>query len=567
MNNKTTTKYAVYCRKSSEAEDRQVLSIPSQEKELNDVAKKNGLKIVKIYREEMSAHHPGRKYFNEMISELQKGTFSGILVWHANRLSRNAVDAGALIYAMDIGSLVNIKTTHGDFYNTPDNKFILGLEFGISKKDSDEKSVSVKRGLKAKAEVGWLPNGSPLGYINVGDQKGFKEMANDPDRFDAIRKTWDLMLAGNYTVKKIRHVLNEDLGFRTRQSKRQGGKKISMSMLYKIFSDPFYYGYFEYPKHSGNWYQGKHQPMVTEEEFNKVRVILGNKLKPAPHTKIFAYTGLMRCGHCKAQITAEEKYKHQKNGKVHHYIYYRCTKKKDLKCIEKYIEIKELEKQIDELLSQVEIDEDFKNWAIKYLKVLHKKEMNSIQTSISSKQKNYKSVLKKLDGLIQLKISGEDMLSDEEYRDQKTKLAKEKIELEEQMCGEGYNFDSVLEMSEKTFNFAQHARYWFENGNLQTKRDILSSLGSNLLIKDQKLTLDLHKPFLTLKNSLPAVIIENRRLEPVKNGSNKRQTSTFHAGFPSLLAWVDSFRNYDWRKALPCPDVTIKYVKYLLSLI
>src|SRR3989344_564512 len=288
------TKYAIYCRKSSVAEDRQILSIPSQEKELNDLAKRSGLTVTKIYREEMSAHHPGRKYFNEMVSELQKGTFNGVLVWHANRLSRNPVDAGAIIYAIDTNILVNIKTPHRDFFNTPDDKFMLNLEFGMSKKDSDEKGVNVRRGLKTKAEAGWLPGVAPLGYINVGSDKGYKEVSDDPDRFITIRKAWDLMLTGNYTVKKIRHILNEELGFRTRQFKRQGGKKISMSMLYKIFSDPFYYGYFEYPKNNGGWHHGKHEPMVSQEEFNKVQAIIGKKLKPAPHTKIFAYTGLLR---------------------------------------------------------------------------------------------------------------------------------------------------------------------------------------------------------------------------------------------------------------------------------
>ena len=540
-NNPTTTRYAVYCRKSSEAEDRQALSIPAQKDELQKIITRDGLNIYKEYEEARSAKIPdNRLEFERMIEDIKSGKAGKILTWNINRISRNATDTGKIIQLIDDGLLLEVVTPTQVFKDTPNDKFLLTLFCSQAKLENDNKGVDVKRGLRAKAEAGWLPGVAPLGYINVGSDKGYKEVSSDPERFQIIRKAWDLMLTGNSTVKKIRQILNEELGFRTRQFKRQGGKKISLSMLYKIFSDSFYYGYFEYPKRSGNWHQGKHKPMIMEDEFNKVQITLGNKLKIATHTKVFAYTGLMKCGNCGGQITAEEKFKYQKNGKTHHYIYYRCTKKKEVACAEKYVEIKELEKQINELLSQIEIDEDFKNWAIKYLKVLHKKEINSVQSSISAKQRNYKSVLKKLDGLIQLKISGDDMLSDEEYRDQKMRLSKEKADLEELMRGEGYSFDSVLEMSEKTFNFARQARYWFEKGDLQDKREILSSLGSNLLIKDQKLTIDLHKPFLTLKNSLPTIRIENSRLEPVESGSVKRKTSAFDVGIPTLLRGQDS---------------------------
>src|SRR3989304_842315 len=80
------------------------------------------------------------------------------------------------------------------------------------------------------------------------------------------------------------------------------------SQIYRVFTDPFYYGYFQYPEGSGIWHKGKHKPMVEKEEFDRVQMILGRKGSPRPRTHEFAYTGAIRCGECQAMVTAEEKW-------------------------------------------------------------------------------------------------------------------------------------------------------------------------------------------------------------------------------------------------------------------
>jgi len=542
-NNEQKLKYIPYHRKSSEAEDRQALSIPGQKEETDSIIIREKLDIYNEYSEAKSAKKLGRPFFNQMVNDIETGKANAILAWHANRLSRNPIDSAKIISLMDDGKLIEVKTPTYTFRDIPMDKFWLAFQFSQAKLENDNKGVDVKRTLYRKADEGWLPGVAPIGYINIGSEKGFKTIAKDPDRFELLRMAWNLLLSGN-SVRKIREILNNDYGFRTRQFKKQGNKPISMSMLYKMFSDPFYYCYFEYPKGSGNWHHGQHEQMVSEDEFKKAQIILGNKLKAAPKTKIFAYTGLMRCGHDGGQITAEEKFKKQKNGNIHHYIYYRCTKKKDFNCPEKYVEVKELEKQISALLSQVEIDGDFKDWAIRQLNEIHKKEINSVQSSIATTQKNYDLVLRKLDNLTQLKISPNNsdssLLSDNEYKEQKNKLIKEKEIFEGAMRSNGNNFNQVLEMSEKAFDFALHAHYWFENGDLDAKRNILSSLGSNLIIKDQKLSIDLQKPFFLIKNYNLTTKSNNGRLEPLKTRINKRKTSVFDAGVPTLLRGQDS---------------------------
>src|SRR3989344_8199702 len=195
INTVTTIKYFMYCRKSSEDnKERQMQSIESQEKELNRVAKEQNLRIVEIFREEKSAHVRGRHIFGEMMDRIEKGEANAILTWHGNRLARNAFDGGWIITAMDEGTVKEVKTVTKTYYNESDDKFFLQLEFGIAKKDSDDKSKVVKRGLTTKCERGSMPGVAPAGYLNTPELAGgSRYIKKDLERFDLIKKAWELM--------------------------------------------------------------------------------------------------------------------------------------------------------------------------------------------------------------------------------------------------------------------------------------------------------------------------------------------------------------------------------------
>ena len=171
------------------------------------------------------------------------------------------------------------------------NQFILDLR------------KNVKRGLKTKAENGWIPYLAPMGYLNDRSRgKGNVVVVEDPDRFKIIRRMWDLLLTESYTAPRILGLANDKWGLRTVH-----GKPISRSAIYRIFTNPFYYGQFEYPHGTGKWYQGNHKPMITVKEYDKVQMLLGRAGRPRPVKHNFAYTGQIRCGECSAMITAEQK--------------------------------------------------------------------------------------------------------------------------------------------------------------------------------------------------------------------------------------------------------------------
>ena len=147
-------KYCLYARKSTESEERQVLSIDSQIKEMLQLAEKEGLLVADIKRESHSAKETGqRPIFNELIEDLQLGKFNGILTWAPDRISRNAGDLGKVVDLMDSGVLKEIRTYGQKFSNNPNEKFLLMILGSQAKLENDNRGINVKRGLRTRVET------------------------------------------------------------------------------------------------------------------------------------------------------------------------------------------------------------------------------------------------------------------------------------------------------------------------------------------------------------------------------------------------------------------------------
>ncbi len=559
-------KYFLYARKSSESEDRQILSIDSQVKELKLLAKKLGIEIIHIFTESMSAKSPGRPIFTQMMERIYGGEAGGIICWKLDRLARNPVDGGSIIWAIK-QSNIEIVTPSQIYNQAGENSFMMYVEFGMAQKFVDDLSKNVKRGLKEKAEKGWLPSGAKPGYKNDKyAEKGNKTILKDSIRFPLIRKAWEIMLTGQYSPPYILNKLNNEWGYRTPKHKRIGGKPMARSMIYKIFTDPFYFGEFEYPLGSGIWHKGKHEPVITRDEFDRTQMLLGKKGKMRLVKHDFDFIGLMTCGSCGASVTAEEKWQiicsnckfkfhkgkntenckkchmliaDMKNPKILHYIFYHCTKRKDPNCSQKGIEIKNLEKQIDQLLSQIQISERFKNWALKYLNELNDKEVDDRNSVMDSLQAAHKDITQRIDNLVKLKIAPQNsdgsLLSDDEYREQKETLLHEKRKLDDNLKNTNNRIESWLELSEKTFEFACYAKHWFAEGDSETKREIFSSLGQNLILKDKIVRVELEKPLKWIEEIRTEIPTISQMLEPKEKIDVSIQVETLWYQNPYLL--------------------------------
>ncbi len=345
-------RYCLYARKSSEAEDRQALSVESQVKEMLDLAKKENLDVVEIKREAHSSKEVGRRpIFNQMLEEIRQGKYNAILTWAPDRLSRNAGDLGAVVDLIDKKQLSEIRTYSQRFTNNPNEKFLLMILGSQAKLENDNRAVNVKRGLRTRCEMGYRPSVAPTGYLNEMRLDKKCQVRIDPKRAPVIKRVFEKIGNEQWSGRKIYRWLL-DTGFKTKN-----GKNMTLSNVYLLLRNTFYYGEFEFPVGSGNWYQGKHEPIITKELFDKVQINISEHFIPKTESKEFAFTKLIKCGFCGSGITADEKFKKLKDGGANRHVYYLCTKAKSVDCKNSPINEQNLVEELIGLVDRVDLDE------------------------------------------------------------------------------------------------------------------------------------------------------------------------------------------------------------------
>jgi DNA invertase Pin-like site-specific DNA recombinase len=417
-------RYCLYARKSTESEERQILSIDSQIKEMLQLGERESLEIVEIKRESHSAKETGqRPIFNEIVEEIKQGKFNGILTWAPDRISRNAGDLGKIVDLMDSGALKEIRTYGQRFTDSPNEKFLLMILGSQAKLENDNRGINVKRGLRARCEMGLWPTVAPLGYLNQRHMDKKCQLIQDPQRASVIKKIFEKVAYEHYSGRKIYHWLRFELNFYTR-----GNKPLTLGGVYRVLENPFYYGVFEYPVKSGNWYTGKHEPIITQEIFEKAQAWL-KRDKIVRENKEFAFTKLFTCGYCGSGISAEEKYKQLKDGTHARYIYYSCSRARDRHCKNKYIREEELITELLKIIDQMNINE------------------------LGMRQK----------------------LEDE--------IARFNI-FQRSVMGEKHKIQNT-----KDTDIRNYAKYLLKEGSTSEKRELLGNLRSRIIYKDKKLEL------------------------------------------------------------------------------
>ena len=545
----TPLRYFIYCRKSTESEDRQIASIPDQLRVLSELATREGLTIVgKPYAESGSAHVLGRPKFNEMLSRIQKGDANGILVWHQNRLARNPMDGSTIIYLFDQGFIKQIKTPNTTFENNADNKATLGHGFVDSKKYSDELSEVVRRGLYSKVnERHEWPGVAKPGYSNVMDPiYRTSKIEVDKERFPLLQKAFDMIRTGVYTPLQALDYLNNDLGYRTRRTRKKGNLPMPKATWYRILTDPFYYGLII---HTQGTVMGTHEPMMTKSQFDELQMRLCRFGKVRRSNLEFPYKEVLRCGECGGVITAQDKLQvrcktcktkyHKKKSdnlercvackrkftspddyQILHYVYYGCTKKKTPGCSQGHVRLEEIEQTIDQELAKFEIRPEFRDWAIKYLNEVSKNETDTHKVALTNLHKQYSEMDTKINSLVNLYIApinaDKSVMSDEEFKAKKTELVTEKASLMDRLNKADEEKNRWIELTEKTFDFACYARYWFAKGDAKAKTEILHTLGENLTLKDGKLWINRANQFFIIEKGKREVEEIVSKLEPEK---------------------------------------------------
>jgi len=461
-----------------------VLSIDSQLKELlGKFGSDPSVEVADIYKEAFSAKAPGRTIFDEMIQRIEKGHAEGIIAWHPDRLARNSVDGGRVIHLLDRNRLKDLKFATSSFENNPQGKFMLQIIFGYSKYYVDSLSENVKRGIRAKLERGWLPNKPPTGYKN--NLEGHTIIA-DPEAFPVMKKLFEKALTGAYTVHELERMLREQWGFRTPKRAKSGGRPLSRGCLYNVLGNPFFAGYIRW---NGQLYPGKHQPMITWREFERLQVMLGRPGTEKPQRHEFAYTGLIRCGACGLMVTAE----HKTNRFGSKYIYYHCTRRGvGQRCKEPSIEVRELERQIAERLYAFSVPRVMAERAIKAIESRGVAREESTETQRASLERAIRDCNGKLKTLVDLRLRY--LIDDQELVSRREEIQKDSIALAEELANLDLRagwFEPVLAV----ISFGSRAAAWFMAGNHAIRKMILKTVGSNLTLTGRKLNIQAAFPY------------------------------------------------------------------------
>ncbi|GIW63077.1 MAG: hypothetical protein KatS3mg090_0903 [Patescibacteria group bacterium] len=472
------TKFFLYARKSTEDEERQVMSIEAQLAELAEYAKREGLEVVEQFVESKSAKKPGREIFNRMIEKIKQSREPvGLLAWHPDRLARNSVDGGQIIYLIDIGKIASLRFPTFWFEPTPQGLFMLQVAFGQSKYYSDNLSENVKRGIRQKLRRGEYPSKAPLGYVNNPKTRNIEP---DPIKSKIVAKAFEEFAQGKHTLKS----LGERLSFWGVVSKT--GKPLCKATIQRMLTNPIYIGVIV---HNGETYEGKFEPIVSRATFEAVQKILKARAKPRKSRKRqnFPFVGLLRCGECGGAITAQFA---KGNGGL--YRYYRCTKKFG-KCSQHYLREDLLVQQLKNLLQKVALCED---WAKKMLAKVDEWEREQAQSSQSFAQnleRKIKETEEKLDKLVNAFLDG--IIEREIYIKKKDELIKQKTELLQKKSDFGRRGNNWIEPLRNWIKTAHHAEKLALSKDFYEIKIFAEKVGTNRLLLNKKIIFDFVRPF------------------------------------------------------------------------
>ncbi len=455
------------------------MSIESQISELREFAAKEKLEIVASLCEAQTAKEPGRMKFAEMLSFLESGKADGILSWHPDRLARNSIDGGQIVYLLDTGKIKDLKFPTFWFENTPQGKFMLNIAFGQSKYYVDNLSENIRRGHRAKLRKGIWPSFAPLGYEN---NHKTRDIDVDVEKAPLVRKGFELYATGKYTLKQIAKAL-KDLGLRSYK-----GNVLAVSCVQRILKSSFYYGIFEF---KGETYQGSHKPLISKKLFDTCQEVMKDRghIKTRKAENSFPFRGLLTCGECKCMITAETQKGHN---------YYRCTKKREM-CSQKYVREELLTEQVKSFLQKVSLPSQDTEKVLRELDKDEQKAREDSKILVGNMKSDLAEAETRLDKLLSVYL--DEVITPEEYTSQKQKMLDHRVELKEK----------IREIEDKGVSWLEPARAWvkslnqaenlLKSGDKLEMTTFLKQIGSNHILIDKSFSFSPKKPFQILAES------------------------------------------------------------------
>lgn len=479
------SKAVIYVRVSSKEQEREGFSIPAQKKLLTEYALTNNFAVIKVFEESESAKSAGRTQFKKMLTFLKENPeIRIVLVEKTDRLYRNNTDYVNL--DPDKGNLEIHLVKEGGILSkeSPSHqKFMHGIKVQMAKFYSDNLSEEVIKGMSQKALEGLWPSVAPIGYTN---NRTTHTIEPDAIQGPIIKRAFELASTGQYSLSKLKRILYNE-GLRSARAKAE----MSKSQMQRVLTNPIYFGDFVW---KGQYYKGKHHPLITKQLFDKVQVQMGYVKRSKLTKHNFAFTNTMTCAHCGCSITAEEKRK--KSGKS--YIYYHCTSGKG-RC-DNVIFIREeiINDWISDVLLQIQIPENIIEWTREALLESHQQERKYHQSQIETLDVRYRTLQLKIDKAYEDKLEGH--IDHDFWITQNSRWKEEQTQIQSQLTVLRTKNTAYIDHGLNLLELAKQAATLFKTMTNDEKRELVNLVLSNPRIENGSLRYDLKKPFSMLAN-------------------------------------------------------------------
>jgi DNA invertase Pin-like site-specific DNA recombinase len=476
--------HVIYARKSTESDDRQVLSIDSQVQELKLLALRRGLEVHEVLTEARSAKAPGRPIFGSLMTRVSKGEIGAVLCWKMDRLARNPLDSGQLLQALADRQLQQVITPERTYTGDGNDRFLGNFELGIATKFIDDLRANVKRGNRARFQRGWPNYRPPIGYLN---DRASKTIISDPARYALVRRMWDELLSGRLNPMQIARAA-EEWGLRTPKTAHMGGKPLSFQNVYRLFANPYYMGLIRLK--GGESYRGAHQPIVTPDEFEQAQQFLGRPGRSHHIKHVFAYAGLLHCGICGHTMVPEQHVK--RSGK--RFVYYRCRGRSSGRpCANPALPETVFENQILNELTRVTVPSQAVAWIVENIRARVETTAAEHAAQRAAIEKALADSRRESDALLTLRLRGQ--VDEETFERRRLGLLDQQARLGLKLDQPAPDPSALLARVREVLAFSASLPLAFREGDSVRRRTIFHAVCANPTVRDRKALYSAKEPF------------------------------------------------------------------------
>ena len=462
-------------RVSSREQEIEGYSLPAQVRLLKDYCLRKDLTIIKVFQiSESASGKKQRELFNEVVKFIDENKVNVLVCEKVDRLTRNFKDAVMIDDWLESDEHHEVHLVKDSLvmhkFSRSQEKLNWGLRVLFAKNTIDNLREEVDKGMREKLEEGWLP-GKPLtGYKTVGDS-GHKIHVPDPQMGLLMHEAFNLYDTGAYSLKRLTTTMQEK-GLRT-----HNGRPLVKSQIHKLLSNPFYIGKMSW---KGRLYDGKHEPLVSTELFDRVQQRMKRKIaapKYSKHNPLFR--GMMRCVECGGTVAWETQKEHW-YGHCNHFK--PCNQKA-------YVRQEEIEKQLlDQFSYLVSPSPNVIAWVKETLRAKYDADMEARAALKKQLKDRHQQLGRRMELMYEDRLDGR--ISVHQYDKMYSEASNEQKLIEKKLEDFDTDYLSILERGLNILDLSQKAAEIYQSKPDEDRKALLRDLFSNLRLNDKLLEVE-----------------------------------------------------------------------------